>query len=145
VEGHEELRIAEFGFPGDLRDRLVRAILDGGKTATASLVLEYELDPGERLPTVGERTAVVDSDDRRVAVIETTEVRILPFGQVDAEFARDEGEGFESVDDWRAAHVRFWESEPMKSVLGRPDFRVDEETMVVAERFRLIERLDAPR
>ena len=139
---HEALRTAEFGFPGDLRDRLVRAILDGEKTATASLLLEYELDPGERLPTVGERSAVVDSAGRPVAVIETTEVQVVPFQEIDAEFAGNEGEGFESVTDWRRAHVGFWESEEMKAALGRPDFRVDDHTMVVAERFRLVERLD---
>ena len=139
---HDALRPAEFGFPGELRDRLVRAILDGEKTATASLLLEYELGLDEPVPTVGERSAVLDSDGRRVAVIETTEVRILPFRDVDAAFARDEGEGFETVDDWRRAHIRFWESAEMKTFLGRPDFTIADDTPVVAERFRLVERLD---
>jgi uncharacterized protein YhfF len=141
VEGHEGLRAAEFGFPGELRDRLVRAILDGEKTATASLLLEYELDPSEALPTVGERSAVVDSDGSPVAVIETIEVRIVRFSEIDGAFARDEGEGFETVEDWRRAHVRFWEGAEMRAALGRTDFRVEDDTPVVAERFRLVERL----
>jgi uncharacterized protein YhfF len=137
VDGIDALRLAEFGFPGELRDRLVRAILDGAKTATASLLEEYGpgLDP---MPAAGDRTAVVDSSGRRVAVIETTDVRVAPFVEVDLPFARDEGEGFESVDDWRRAHVRFWESDRMRAALGRPGFRIRDDTPVVLERFRLV-------
>jgi uncharacterized protein YhfF len=132
----DDLRTAEFGFPGALRDRLVRAILDGTKTATASLAVEYAgLEP---LPRVGERAAVVDSGGRRVAVIETTDVRIVAFGDVDLQFALDEGEGFESVDDWRRAHVRFWEGDEMRAELERADFHVRDDTQIVLERFRLV-------
>jgi uncharacterized protein YhfF len=49
VDGIESLPAAQFGFPGEMRDRLVRAILDGAKTATASLLVEYEREP---LPVV---------------------------------------------------------------------------------------------
>jgi uncharacterized protein YhfF len=132
----DDMRTAEFGFPGALRDRLVRAILDGRKTATASLAVEYSgLEP---LPRVGERAAVVDSGGRRVAVIETTDVRIVAFAEVDLQFALDEGEGFESVDDWRRAHVRFWGSDEMRAELERADFHVRDDTQVVLERFRLV-------
>jgi uncharacterized protein YhfF len=141
-ENEKKLRVAEFAFPGALRDRLVQAILDGEKTATSSLLLEYELDPDETLPVVGERSVVVDSAGRPVAVIETTAVAIVPLGEIDLGFARDEGEGFESVADWRQAHVRFWESDELRAALGIPDFRPDDGTLVVAERFRLVERRD---
>ena len=135
--GIESLPTAQFGFPGEMRDRLVRAILNGAKTATASLLVEYELEQ-EPLPVVGGRAAVLDSAGRRVAVIETTDVRVARFADIDLAFARDEGEGFDSVDDWRRAHVRFWESGEVRAGLGRPDFRVDDDTQVVLERFRLI-------
>ena len=133
-------RLAEFAFPGDLRDRLVRAILDGAKTATAALLLEYELE-GEPLPRAGERSTVIDSTGRPVAVIETVTVEVLAFADVGPAFARDEGEGFETVDDWRAGHRRFWQSDEMRAALGRPDFTVADDTLVVAERFRLVESL----
>lgn len=131
---------AEFAFPGPLRDRLVAAILSGEKTATASLVLEYEV-AGEQLPQVGDRSALVDSAGRRLAVLETTEVRVLRAGDVDETFARDEGEGFESVADWREAHRRFWESEQYRAAVRRPDLVLTDDEPVVAERFRLVERL----
>lgn len=71
-------------------------------------------------------------------MIETTEVRII---RVDLQFALDEGEEFTSVADWRAAHERFWHSSEMQAVLGPPELRVTDETLIVAERFRLVARL----
>ena len=38
----ENLPVAEFGFPGPLRDLHVAAILDGTKTTTTGLVADYE-------------------------------------------------------------------------------------------------------
>src|SRR5439155_16515640 len=57
------MRIAEFAFPGPLRDGLVAAILRGDKTATAGLAAEYEED-GEPVPEPGELQVVVDSEGR---------------------------------------------------------------------------------
>ena len=136
----DELPLAEFAFPGPLRDQLVDAILAGEKTATTGLLAEYERE-GEALPRVGERQVVVDSGLRRVAVIETTDVRVVRAADVDLQFAIDEGEGFTSVADWRAAHERFWHSEDMRAALGEPALDVTDDTLVVAERFRLVERL----
>lgn len=78
----EDLPVAEFAFPGPLRDQLVAAILSGGKTATTGLVADYEHE-GEPLPRPGQRAAVVDSAGNRVAVIETTAVRVIRLGDVD--------------------------------------------------------------
>ncbi len=133
------MRTAEFGFPGPLRDKLVAAILRGEKTSTSALVTDFERD-GDELPRVGERFRVVDSSEEPVAVIETTDVRVIRVDEVDLAFAIDEGEGFETVDDWRAAHERFWHSyaDETRAYLGDPDWQVTDETMIVAERFRLI-------
>src|SRR3954453_11232490 len=114
----------ELGYAGTpLRRKLVDAVLRGEKTATAGLQGE------DTLPKAGERFLLLDFDDRPVAVVETTEVKVVRVDQVDREFARDEGEGFESVADWREAHERFW--------AGR---EIRDDTLVVAERFRLVER-----
>lgn len=74
---------AEFAFPGPLRDRLVQAILRGTKTSTTSLKLGYELS-SEPLPEAGGRSVLVDSHDEPVAVLETTSVRTVPLGEVEA-------------------------------------------------------------
>lgn len=137
---HSALPLAEFGFPGALRDKLVAAILAGEKTSTTGLLVDYEVG-GEPLPVVGARQTVVDSDMRPVAVIEVTEVRTLPLRDVDWPHVRDEGEGDESIASWRAGHEEFWHSPEMREALGDPDFEVDDETIVVAERFRVVQRL----
>ena len=129
MERIDGLPVCHFAYPGPLRDQLVAAVLSGEKTATASLREEYEPHGPDPLPQVGERSVVVDSDNRPVAIIETTELRVVPAGEVDERFARDEGEGFESVADWRAAHERFW----------GPEREIDDATLVVCERFRLVE------
>jgi uncharacterized protein YhfF len=120
----------------------VAAILRGEKTATSSLLLEYELESDDHLPEIGSRSVVVDSSESPVCVIETTEVRVLPLHAIDEQFARDEGEGFQSVAEWRTAHEAFWKSAEMRAALGLSQLAVDNETLVVAERFRLVERLD---
>jgi uncharacterized protein YhfF len=111
--------------PGtDLRQQLVDAVLRGEKTATAGLP-EVE----EELGSIGDRCLLLGFDDEPVAIVELTEVRIVPAGEIDLRFARDEGEGFESVDEWREAHERFFE---------RP---IHDDTPIEAIRFRLVERL----
>ena len=130
----------EFAFPGELRDRLVAAILRGEKTSTSGLLAEYEHD-GDELPRVGEHSRVLDSNGEPVAVIEVTEVQVVRVGDVDVQFALDEGEDFESVADWREAHEGFWSSY-IPELLGDPGWHVTDDTLIVAERFRLVEVLD---
>ncbi|WP_078891646.1 ASCH domain-containing protein [Streptomyces sp. NRRL S-350] len=127
----------EFAFPGPLRDQLVAAILSGTKTSTTGLVAAYEHED-EPLPRVGERAAVLDSDGRRIAVIETTDVRVAPLAEVDLQHALDEGEGYGSVAEWRAAHENFWHGPQSRAALDDPDFTVDDATPLLLQRFRLV-------
>ena len=139
----EELPACEFGFPGPLRDKLVAAVLAGVKTAGTGLLEEYRRDESP-VEEVGRRELVVDSDGRGVAIVETVEVEVKRMGDVDRQFAIDEGEGFETVDDWYAAHVRFFTSPGMVAALGDPPVTIDDDTLVVCSRFRVIEQLHAP-
>ncbi|HET9507302.1 MAG TPA: ASCH domain-containing protein [Gaiellaceae bacterium] len=137
------METTELGFAGTpLREQLVAAVLRGDKTATAGLLVDYERE-GEALPQPGRRSLLVDNDGEGVAVIETTEVRVLRVGDCDEQFARDEGEGFETVAQWREAHDRFWRgyADEIREHLGDPDWDVTDDTLFVAERFRLVEVL----
>ena len=119
------------GYPRtELRRKLVDSVLRGTKTATAGLQADYERHTDEPLPRVGARSVLLGVDDEPVAVVETTEVRVLRAADVDLAFALDEGEGFETVADWRHAHEEFW-----------ADQEINDETLIVAVRFRLVERL----
>jgi uncharacterized protein YhfF len=133
----DDLPASEFGFPGPLRDRLVAAILRGEKTSTTGLYEEY-LREGESLAGIGERSRVIDSDGRAVAVIETTAIDVRRLGEVDLQFAIDEGEGFETLEQWREAHVHFFTSPELVAALGEPPVEIDDDTLVVCERFRLV-------
>lgn len=113
----------------ELRRRLTEAVLRGEKTATAGLATDHQPYTDEPIPHPGDRWLMVGYEDEPLAVVETTEVRLVPAGQIDLQFARDEGEGFESVADWRAAHERFWSQH-----------EITDDTLIVAERFRLVER-----
>jgi uncharacterized protein YhfF len=122
------------GYPRtELRRKLVDAVLRGDKIATTGLASEFAPYTEDPLPKAGDHWLMLGYDDEPVAVVETTEMSLLPAGQVDLDFARDEGEGFESVADWRAAHERFWS-----------DHEITDETLIVCERFRLVERLAQP-
>ncbi|NED93215.1 ASCH domain-containing protein [Streptomyces sp. SID11233] len=137
MPNREALKPTLLAFPGPLRDQLVAAVLDGRKVSTSGLLVEYEIEK-EELPPVGERSALIDSGGREVAVLEVTEVRVLRLADVGLQHALDEGEGYASVAEWRAGHERFWHSEEMRDALGDPEFTVDDDTMIVAERFRVV-------
>jgi uncharacterized protein YhfF len=77
----------------------------------------------------GDRFVVEDELGVPRAIVEVTEVRVIPAREIDLQFARDEGEDFESVQDWHEAHERFFER-----TIG-PD------TLIDAVRFRVVERL----
>ena len=129
-----DLPLLELAYAGALRDELVAAVLRGDKTSTSGLLVEYD-DGDDPFPVVDQRYLMIDSDKRPVGIVETTQVRILKMSEVDLDFAREEGEGYESVVAWREAHERFWNAHV-------PGVTLDDSTQVVAERFRLVERVD---
>ena len=132
-----DLPTTGFAFPGPLRDQLNAAILDGSKTSTTSLVLEYRRED-EPFPRVGRRVVALDSDERPLVVIETTEVRFARLADVDLRHAIDEGEGYASVAEWRAGHEDFWHSDAMREYLADPGFTVDDDTEALLERFKVV-------
>lgn len=137
--------VASWGFsdPGPIRDELTAAALAGAKTATTSLLAELPLY-GEVVPRPGDRSILLDSAERPVAVLETTEVRILRLAEVDDRFAMDEGEGYAGVADWRVAHERSWLGyiEEVRTGIRDPGFVIDDDTLVVAQRFKVVARID---
>ena len=132
-------RACELADPGPLRERLVEAVLAGEKSATSSLLAQWDHDR-EPLPTAGEHQTVVDSDTRPVAIIELLEVDVIRLGDIDLQLVLAEGEGFRSVGEWRRAHERFWAEEAMPSLLDDRPQIFDDDTLVVVERFRLLSR-----
>lgn len=134
-----------FAFPGPLRDELTALALAGRKTTTAGLYAESVAD-GDVMPRPGDREVLVDSEDRPVAVIETVEARVVRLADVDDRHAIDEGEGYADAAAFRVAHERFWNGylDDLRGRIG-PDFTIDDDTLVLLQRFRVVERLDPGR
>jgi uncharacterized protein YhfF/N-acetylglutamate synthase-like GNAT family acetyltransferase len=146
--GAEVDALPAFGFaePGPLRDTLTKYALAGPKVATAGLRVELELD-GEPIPTAGDLSALLDSAGRRIAIVETTSCRLVRLADVDDAHAIDEGEGYANSHEFRVAHERYWNGNlgQLRERLGDPAFRIDDDTEVAAERFRIRRILsDAP-
>ncbi|MEO6790163.1 MAG: ASCH domain-containing protein [Ornithinibacter sp.] len=120
-----------FGATPEQADELLRLVLDGAKTATASSQADY-VQEGEDLPVPGMLGIVLDGVGHPRALVSTTEVRVVPFDQVDADHARDEGEGDGSLENWRAVHERFFAE--------HADGGFQSDMPVVLERFHVLYR-----
>ena len=124
-EQYRSLRSFAFGDSPALADELLGLVLSGVKTATCST----EDEPN--ISTPGERWIVLDGRGNPGCVIESVEVTFRRYGEVDASFAHDEGEGDRSLVYWREAHRRYF------GRLGK----FSSDMMLMCERFRLIEIL----
>ena len=109
----------------ELATELGLLVRDGPKRATTSKLSSFEED-GEPVPEVGGYSVILDGDGEPVCIIRTTRIDIVPFGQVDEEFAWVEGEGDRSLKYWREAHIWFFEAD---------DDSVTDDELMVLERF----------
>jgi uncharacterized protein YhfF len=132
---------AEFAFPGPLRDKLTAAVLAGDKTAGTCLLIEHHIDGTDPFDQIGRRSVMIDSQARPLALLVCTGVEVRRLAEVDLQHALDEGEGFETVAQWREAHERFWSSAEYRAYVGDEAAAVTDDTMVVLDRFEVVERL----
>lgn len=121
-----------FGDTPEMADELGQLVLRGTKTATCGLLWEHE-DEDEPLPRAGQLSIVLDGAGRPLCLIETTEVQIRAYDQVDPQFAYEEGEGDRSLEYCRQAHWRFFGQ--VCDHIGRT---LDPAMPLVCERFRLL-------
>ena len=119
-----------FGDTPEQADRLLELVLAGTKTATSSALSEYD-DEDAPLPRAGDLSIVVDGAGHPRALIRTTAVEVVPFGEVTEDFAAAEGEGERSLESWRSDHTEFF-----RRALGVES--VPDDFMVVTERFELL-------
>lgn len=121
-----ELETFSFGDSPEMADELGQLVLEGKKTATC-----WPVSQGE-LTTLGKRMVMLDGSGCPRAVLETVELTKRRFGEVDAAFAYDEGEGDRTLEWWRAAHREYF---------GRRG-EFSEDMTLYCERFRVVERID---
>lgn len=92
-----------FGDGPAMADRLSALVASGKKRATCWSVRE-----GQQTH-VGKRMVVVDGSGAPRVVIETLSLELKRFADVDLDFALSEGEGDETLEDWRAGHQAYFE------------------------------------
>ena len=127
------MRAFGLGTSGEMRDRLNALVLAGEKTATAGLWKDEYESGNEALEEIGERQVLLDSHGARLAVLEITRVERHPFAAVPWGFARSEGEGFVSIEDWRQGHRSFYAAQGVS---------VGDEDLLVCVWFRVVEASD---
>jgi uncharacterized protein YhfF len=95
----EECSAEGWGDSPQMADGLGALIAAGTKSATCSALWEYEAEGGP-LPEAGSKTIVLDGSGDPLCIVETTEVEVRPYDEIDARFAYEEGEGERSLQHW---------------------------------------------
>ena len=126
-KGHFEMNEAAANY-------LLGLVLEGKKRATSSSLWAYEIE-GEVVPKVGDRYVITYWDGTSGCVIETTNVRIIPYSDMTYDIVKLEGED-DTLESWQKTHQHFFEKEG--KVLG---YTFSEEMPVVFEEFEVIEVL----
>ncbi|HRH42719.1 MAG TPA: ASCH domain-containing protein [Pyrinomonadaceae bacterium] len=121
-----------FGNSQKMAIELAELVVSGKKSATASLVAVNERQP-ENAPVDDGYSVVTDFEGNPLCIIQTTEIRLMPFDKVDAQFAFDEGEGDQTLENWRDGHWKYFTQEA--SELG---IEFNEKSLVCCERFKLL-------
>ncbi|MCA0207846.1 MAG: ASCH domain-containing protein [Proteobacteria bacterium] len=102
------------------------------KRATATSIAELRL-AGDPIPRPGDYAIVTNWAGEAKAVIRTASVEIRRLCEVDAAFARDEGEGDLTLEWWRTAHEAYY-----RRVLAGSSYIVNDDLEIACERFELV-------
>jgi uncharacterized protein YhfF len=121
-----------FGDNPELADELLKLVLTGKKTGTATLVIELEREGG-KMPEVGDYNVILDGKGKPAGIIRTTSVAVKPFNEVEEAFAYSEGEDDRTLESWRREHWKYWTRIGQK--LG---FAMKEDLLVICENFELV-------
>ena len=119
----EALESFSFGDTPEMAGRLLAFVLGGSKRATC-----WSVADGQQTH-IGKQMVVLDGAGKPRAIVETIELEQRRFCDVDLQFAIDEGEGDETLEDWRRGHRGYFER----------NGGFDPEMVLWCERFRLVE------
>ena len=103
---------------GDKPDELLQLVISGEKTATSCI---YRSGSTNQAGDIG---IILDSAGNAQAIIEDTKVSIVPFNEVNAAFARKEGEGDKTLATWRKIHKAYWKDIKPDTLLECEEFKL---------------------
>ncbi|CAN5923714.1 hypothetical protein BH11MYX3_BH11MYX3_00160 [soil metagenome] len=127
-----EVDVWSFGDRPEMAATLVHLVACGEKRVTMGWVDAARCD-GTPLAYEGGVSVVTDGFGFPRVVLRTVEVRVVPFGEVDAASAAGEGEGDLSHADWREGHVAYFTREA-----ARLGLVFDDHAKISVERFELL-------
>lgn len=104
------VRLDAYGDSAALSKELLALIREGRKRAGTGLLWAYEAEH-EPLPIVGDIQIVLDHRNEPSIITRVTQVSVIPYADVTAEYAAIEGEGDGSLAYWREAHWAFFTRE----------------------------------
>ena len=115
-----------------LTDEIAELARQGKKRGTAHLALDFEKNRvPQRKP--GEYLIVLNVALEPLCVVRCTNIAVVPFREVTAEFAASEGEGDLSLEYWGRVHKRYFLKQ-----LTEWDMEWDDSLEVVCESFELV-------
>jgi uncharacterized protein YhfF len=121
-----------FGFSVADAKQIASLVLAGTKTATGAVLWADEAD-GRIAPKTGDLSIVTLGGDDPVCVIETTDIRTIPFDEVTEDYAWQGGEGDRSMAAWREIYWSYIERECRRLAL-EPSAK----TPLLMEKFRVV-------
>ncbi|WP_308466619.1 Gfo/Idh/MocA family oxidoreductase [Rathayibacter soli] len=126
-----------FGEPGEFREQVVSDILAGRKTGSTNLAVAYALK-GERVPRVSELRALLDSTNRRVAVVRYTDVVRTSSADITEFLTLKEAA---SIEAWRTIHREYWATlvEDIRGFLGDAEWELRADEPAISTVFEVIE------
>lgn len=130
AHAHRFLDVPEawsFGDGEEMADRLGGLVLQGVKTATCSRYL------GTNLLEEAGLSILLDGQGEPICLIDTFEITVRRFQDIDEEWARAEGEGDLSLRYWREGHWEFFNREAETE-----EYSVSKDMLLCCERFRVV-------
>ncbi|MGY3779103.1 ASCH domain-containing protein [Isobaculum melis] len=94
-----------FGNTKEMADELAELVLAGEKIATSSLLELYDYREA-KISEVGDYALLLNGDSDAVAVVKVVRTTIQRFGDIDEQFAKEEGDG--SLANWLAIHLPYY-------------------------------------
>jgi len=129
----EKLESWSFGDSPKMADELLNLVLIGIKKATCAALWDYEFHK-ENLPKENNFEIILNGKGKPACKIKNTKVRIVNFNEVDAEFAAAEGEGDQTLANWRELHESFF-----RRTLPELDKEFREDMPLVCANFEVVE------
>lgn len=119
----------KFGGTVEEQDYLAQLVLQGEKIATSSL---YEITL--KHTNVGEVWEIIDSKNRKIAMVEVTKVQQRKFKEIDEAFAQEEGD--QTYRNWYEIHWNYY-----GEILKNRGAQITEETVLECVWFQKIKNL----